>query len=265
MHTPAAGTCPIHTPAAAPAPVLSQVPCNLREGTKATYEAVGSARVWLAGSKADDGKRFCTLQIIARGENGPKDEPRCGQPKIGLLFRGMGLRISDEEKRGWHPDVHVRFQPKAWADSEYCERHASQEMVEATAAARARNEQSVVFYDNLYGQTTEEHKTILFNKARCVRHLLPAGVTDEIQLIDDGIGYAVKNEMGYQLDAFLEEDDNLAIWTGEDGRSFPMWKKRVLITQFAAKAWEAVCKRSPPPPALPSDPTPPCYPSWPNA
>ena len=173
----------------------------------------------------------------------------------------MGLRISDEEKRGWHPDVHVRFQPKAWADSEYCERHASQEMVEATAAARARNEQSVVFYDNLYGQTTEEHKTILFNKARCVRHLLPAGVTDEIQLIDDGIGYAVKNEMGYQLDAFLEEDDNLAIWTGEDGRSFPMWKKRVLITQFAARAWEAVCKRSPPPPSPTlqrAPPPPPC-------
>ena len=91
----------------------------------------------------------------------------------------------------------------------------------------------------------------LLKKARCVRHLLPAGVTDEIQLIDDGIGYAVKNEMGYHLDEFFEEDDNLAMWTGEDGHKFSMWKKRVLITQFAAKAWEAVGKRSPPPPRPP--------------
>jgi hypothetical protein len=38
-------------------------------------------RVWLAGSRHDDGKRFCTLQIAARCANGAPDAPRCGQPK----------------------------------------------------------------------------------------------------------------------------------------------------------------------------------------
>jgi hypothetical protein len=162
---------------------------------------------------------------------------------MGIIFRGQGLRISPEEKRGWHPDVHVRFQPKAWADAEYCELHAAEEMREATASARGRNEQSVCFYDNLHGQTTDEHEKILLTKARCVRHLLPGGVTAEIQLIDDGVGYAVKSEMGYALDNWLEEDDNLNMWTGDGPGSFPMWKKRVLITQFAAVAWETVCQR----------------------
>ena len=222
---------------------IDQVPCNLREGSKCTYEDKGASRVWLAGCKQDDGKRFCTLQIIARGENGDPSLPRRGQPKIGVIFRGQGKRISNEEKASWHPDVHVRFQPKAWADTDYCEAHAGFEMVEATRDARSRNEQSVAFFDNLHGQTTVEHEKFLLLKARCVRHLLPGGVTAEIQLIDDGVGYAVKSEMGQALDRWLEEDDNLDLWTGEGENVMPMWKKRVLITQLLATAWETVCER----------------------
>lgn len=157
-------------------PLILQVPCNLREGSKSTYEEKGAQRVWLAGTKADDGKRFCTLQIIARCANGPEDVPRRGQPKIGIIFRGQGCRISNEEKSGWHPDVHVRFQPKAWADEAYCVSHAAKEMVEATAAARLKGQESVAFYDTLHGQTTPEHEKVLMEKAKCVRHLLPTGV-----------------------------------------------------------------------------------------
>lgn len=140
-----------------------------------TYEQTGASRVWLAGTKADDGKRFCTLQIIARAENGPENTPRRGQPKIGVIFRGQGVRISEEEKRSWHRDVHVRFQTKAWADAAYCEDHARKEMAEATAEARFRGEESVAFYDNLHGQTTDEHEKALRTHAKCARHLLPSG------------------------------------------------------------------------------------------
>ncbi|KAL3903279.1 MAG: hypothetical protein SGPRY_011741, partial [Prymnesium sp.] len=203
----------------------------------------GSKRVWLAGTKVDDGKRFCILQIIARAINGPEDVPRRGQPKIGIIFRGQGLRISAEEKAARHPDVHVRFQHKAWADETYCEEHAGCEMVEATREARLRGRQSVVFYDNLHSQTTDEQEQILLQKAMCVRHFLPTGVTSEIQLIDDGRGYAVKNEMVYALDRWLDQDDNLKLWTPEasDG-GFPMWRKRALISHLAAQAWEKVCQ-----------------------
>lgn len=48
--------------------------------------------------------------------------------------------------------------------------------------------------------------------------------------------------MGYALDMWLEEEDNLAMWCGE-GAQFPMWRKRVLITQLLAQAWEHVCGR----------------------
>jgi hypothetical protein len=115
------------------------------------------------------------------------------------------------------------------------------EMVEATAAARAKGQESVAFYDNLHGQTTEDHKDILQSKAKCARHLLPTGVTAEIQLIDDGLGYAVKREMGYGLDQELMDDDFLNKWTGACG--FSASEKRIKITHLAADAWERVCAR----------------------
>ena len=65
---------------------------------------------------------------------------------------------------------------------------------------------------------------------------------DELQLIDDGVGYALKGEMGKLHDEWLMVDENLELWTAE-GKGFPMWRKRVLITHLAAQAWENVCKR----------------------
>lgn len=108
--------------------------------------------MWLARTKTDDGKRFCTLQLIARAANGSPDAPRRGQPKIVVLFRGEGMRLSQEEQLSWHPDVHVRFQSNAWADAEYCELHASKEMVEATADARLIGEEmrKVLFSTIIY-------------------------------------------------------------------------------------------------------------------
>ena len=114
-------------------------------------------------------------------------------------------------------------------------------MKEITAEARKAGRESVAILDNLSGQTTELHRKNLA-KHKCKRHLLPAGMTDELQLIDDGVGYALKNEMGKLHDEWMQEPGNLELWTAE-GKDFPMWKKRVLITHLAAKAWENICSR----------------------
>ena len=45
----------------------------------------------------------------------------------------------------------------------------------------------MAIFDNLSGQTTEKHKYNLA-KNKCKRHLLPGGMTDELQLVDDGVG-----------------------------------------------------------------------------
>ncbi|KAK3279172.1 hypothetical protein CYMTET_12935 [Cymbomonas tetramitiformis] len=42
------------------------------------------------------------------------------QPRLALIFRGKGLRITELEKASWDSRVDVYFQPNAWADREFC-------------------------------------------------------------------------------------------------------------------------------------------------
>ena len=39
------------------------------------------------------------------------------QPPLVTVFRGKGIRICDDEKRAWHPFVHVFFQEHVWVDT----------------------------------------------------------------------------------------------------------------------------------------------------
>ena len=75
---------------------IDQVPCNLTEGDSRTYEDINTKRVWLVGNKADDGKRFCTLQVAARASNGDPSRPRNGQPKLTIIFRRKGIQITEK-------------------------------------------------------------------------------------------------------------------------------------------------------------------------
>ena len=213
-----------------------QVPCNLRAGDGRTYDDTGAVRVWLAG-----GKRFCTLNILARGHNGDPSKPRRGQPKLCIIFRGQGKQISEAELAARHPDVNVRFQPKAWADDELCEDFAAVEVHEATAEACAAGRRSVAFFDNLSGQTTDEHLRNL-RRAGCDRHLLPTGSTGELMLIDGGIGARLKNLIGEEIDTWLEQPGHLERWTaGPKDGGLHAWEKRSLVTQWAGRAWETLC------------------------
>jgi len=38
------------------------------------------------------------------------------QPRLAIIFRGTGKRITAVEKASWHPSIDVYFQPKAWLD-----------------------------------------------------------------------------------------------------------------------------------------------------
>ena len=46
--------------------------------------------------------------------------PTDKQPRLAVIFRGGGERISGDEKQAWHPDVDVYFQENAWTDTEFC-------------------------------------------------------------------------------------------------------------------------------------------------
>ena len=187
--------------------LYEQVPCNLACGDATTYEDTGAETVWIKGTKADAGKRFCTLQVCARAHNGSAEQPRHGQPRLEICFKGQGKRITEEEKRGWNPDVSVRFQPKAWYDRPTSDAWAEELLSEITAAARRKNMETVLFADGLDSQTTETFRKIL-RKNGTKRHLGVSNATDITQLVDMGLGRALKVRIGVLQDEWLAEDDN---------------------------------------------------------
>jgi hypothetical protein len=220
---------------------LDQVPCNLVEGDQRTYHFKGAdEHVWVAGSgKGDEGKRFCSLQVVVRFVNGDKTELYAGQPWPEICFRGQGKRVTAEERAAWHPKVWVRFQPKAWYDEATCLKYAKERFRTVTDAARREGRESVLIVDNLYGQTTDEFKTALLRYSNTKVHLLPGGVTDLIQLIDAGFGYLVKFFMGEFHSAWMLEGDNLAKWT----EGMVAWQQRAHMTWMLAPAYEKACQQ----------------------
>lgn len=143
--------------------------------------------------------------------------------------------------------MHVRFQPKAWFDDDLCAKYAAKEAAEICEEARSKRQQTLFIVDNLSGHTTAEFLHEL-KKHMARRHLLPTGVTDELQLIDDGVGIAVKREMGDAFDRWAADTGNLERWTAEkkddslNVNPMQAWEKRALITHLAAEAWEKVCR-----------------------
>ena len=241
---------------------LDQVPAGLYD-PKSTYEHIGAERVHIASNGAADSHRFCTLQICIRNKI---DEalPRFGQPRLCICFRGTGQRVSDEEKKAYHPDVVVMWQRKAWYDAATCNKwiaeYALHEIRKADLVAGQRH---LILCDNLAGQTKRSNPTFskllhqhcacdVFNLLAgdsccccCCRYcsvmLLWTGCTDEIQVVDAGFGALVKRHTEDVQMEWIQNDDNFTEWTG---KNLSASRKRVLSTLWYGEGYERACCRS---------------------
>ena len=76
--------------------------------------------------------------------------------RSGIVFRGTGKRISQAEKASCPPGVDVESQGCAWVDNDYCNRWVDKTFKAAVTGGSAVKpaEQSIVFANNLHGQTT---------------------------------------------------------------------------------------------------------------
>lgn len=216
---------------------VDQVPFNAVEGDDRTFDLKGDGHVWVAGSgKIDEGKRYCTLQLMVRAENGDKSKLYAEQPWPEICFRGKGLRVTAQEKAAWHPNVKVRFQPKAWYDDATCLKWAQEYVPAVTAEARRKGRESLLLLDNLHGQATDDFRDELRSRSGMVVHLLPAGVTDLVQLVDSGFGFLVKHKAGDFHAEWMV--DNHERWT----TGMSAWEVRAHITHIVYKAYDEACK-----------------------
>lgn len=156
------------------------------------------------------------------------------QPPLGVIFRGKGKRISEDEKKAWHPSTHVFFQPNAWMDI-----NVANEWMEKTLEKFVKDEgmeRFVLLLDNLSTHTEENFKKSVCDLGGLVWFGLP-DATDLWQPVDAGYAQVLKSLISKEQQLWLDEEENADRWFGND-KPFSAKERRILISHWAGEAWD---------------------------
>ena len=173
--------------------LLSPFPTNVKK----TYEAPQQdQKVWVSQSNANSGKRLCSLNIYFR--------PEGDQPRVSIIFRGQGIRISAVERDAWDENVDVYFQTNGWADTFFCFKWAEKTLKSAVE----KEVNFVLFYNNLEGQKADLFKDTVKELGGLVWYGV-ANATDIWQPIDAGYTQLLKMLIKQEFFKWLEDDNNI--------------------------------------------------------
>ena len=131
---------------------LDQSPLPFVVDAKRTYEQIEykhTGKIWIAQPSSGLDKRQCTLQIVTRAEG--------EQPRIAIIFRGQGKRISLDEKIAWHQDVDVYWQCNAWVDTKVALKWVKDTLSKSVQALHC----FALFLDDLKSQESDEFKSVV--------------------------------------------------------------------------------------------------------
>ena len=159
---------------------VDQSPLPFARDTTKTYEQIDkrskenrNKKVWTSQPNTGDSKRFCTLNVCFR--------PTGEQPKLAIIFRGKGQRLSAVEKASWDKDVDVYFQKNAWADTEFC-----LDWSKKTFKAIVKNTGNfILLLDNLEAHVQESFRNSIKDLGGIARFGVP-NATDIWQPVDGG-------------------------------------------------------------------------------
>lgn len=220
---------------------LDQVPFCIMDA-KTSYDHKGAQFIHIAANSDSDGKRFGSLQVLCRNKAHDPSLPRGGQPRLCICFRGKGLRISADELDQYHEDVFVLWHPKAWFDSECTNKYVAQYCTdEILKSDLLPGERHLLLCDNLSSQTEKtnpQFKKVLDKKCSCDVWNLLATCTDELQVVDAGLGALIKRFAEQEHQRWCMDEGNWKEWTG-GGMS--AGRKRILMTQIYGEAWALAC------------------------
>lgn len=209
---------------------VDQSPLPFVVDVKRTYEQIEykhSEKIWIAQPGSGLDKRQCTLQILTRAEG--------EQPRIAVIFRGKGKRISPDEKMSWHQDVDIYWQENAWADTE-----VSVEWIKGTLSKSVQGlSRFVLFLDNLNSQESEQFKSSV-SELNGVAWYGLKNATDLWQVVDAGIAQLHKVLIGQAHREWLDKEGNADKWYGNDSQ-FTASERRILITHWVGDAWKKLC------------------------
>ena len=209
---------------------VDQTPLPFVIDHKRTYEVLSEnqryQKVWIHQPGSGLDKRQCTLQVCFR--------PEGSQPRLAIIFRGTGKRISEYERMSWHPEVDVYFQENAWDDTA-----VSTAWVEKTLSRAVSDVQRfVLFGDNLSAQQTEPFKEAV-SKLSGIVWFGVSNATDLWQPVDAGYGQLLKTLVKKEQSIWLEDDENSDWWYGHTKTaSFSAMERRILISNWCGETWK---------------------------
>ena len=101
--------------------------------------------------------------------------------------------------------------------------------------AVSEGEEFVLLCDNLTAQVTDEFKSAVRNINGIVHFGVP-GATDIWQPVDAGYGWLLKKLTAKAQNDWLELEENLDTWMGNNEKTLTASDRRILITQWVGKA-----------------------------
>ena len=203
---------------------MDQVPFAFQSPNQRTLNEKGAPKgCWTVGSSVDT-KRFLTLQLTLCGDPADQD---CN---LEIIFssKSGGEQMPQEEKDYYaaqFPDINIRWQAKAWADSPVM----MDWLMDFREQTLAKGEVALLM-DNHGSQRIDEFRTTAELMNVNVVYT-PANCTDCVSPVDRNVGKWIKDR-AYQLqEDELDTDD----WDGDEALS--TGDKRKLSVKWIAQAW----------------------------
>ena len=160
-----------------------------------------------------------------------------GMSKPALIFRGTGKRISKDEIAACDDDVDVYWQANEWADTIF-----SVQWIKNTLAAAVEGlDEYVLYCDNLtalvsddFMKEVQQNKGIVWFDIRNGTHFW--------QPVDAGLGKVFKSHIKQEQNIWLELDENIEIWLGNDERKLSAKDRCILITGWVGNTCRKASK-----------------------
>lgn len=162
--------------------------------------------------------------------------PEGQQPKLAIIFRGQGKRISQDEKSAWHKEVDVFFQPNAWLDQNVCKKWCDESLLPFVKEQKL--DRFVLLLDNLKGQMQDDFKDSVSKAHGLLWYGLP-GATNLWQPVDAGYAASLNALIAIEHRQWLDTDNHSERWFGNE-EPYTAKERRILTTQWAGDAWIAL-------------------------
>ena len=162
--------------------------------------------------------------------------PERKQPKLGIIFRGQGKFISQDEKPEWHKGADVYFQPNAWLDQNVCKSWCDETLLPFVKEQKL--DKFAIWLGNLRGQIEADFKDAVADAKGLLWYGLP-GATYLWQPVDAGYAATLKALIVVKHEKWLDTDNHSDRWFGNE-ELYTAEERRISISHWAGEAWKAL-------------------------